>query len=147
MKEFIKALKCVLLSQLLCWGIFILCDENKFVSRTTAEHIAMIVGPILLIMVLILYFVFKNKLIQKNKLNSKKFNIFLFIIWIIFTILIYFILEFLVGEYLHICDGYSWTCFLNGIEYLLYAVLVFLFPILTLIISLIIKLFKFIKTK
>lgn len=150
MKEFIKALKCVLLSQLLCWAVFILCDENKFVSKTAAEYTAMIVGPILLIVVLVLYFVFKNKYITKNKLNSKIFNLFLFVIWIIFTILMGLILEYLVGKYLHVCTRtsvISWTCFLNGIEYFLYTILVFLFPILILIINLIIKLCKYIKRK
>lgn len=150
MKEFTRSLICVLLSQLVCWGAFILCDENKFISQNTAEHMAMIVGSILLILILVLYFVFKNKFITKNKLNSKKFNIFLFVIWQISTILIYFVLESLIGKYLHACTQKSvldWSCFLNGIEYLLYGILSFLLPVLILIINLIIKLFKYIKRK
>lgn len=141
-KEFIKALKCVLIYQLICWGVFILCDENKFVSQSTAEGNAIIGGIILLIGLLILYFVYVNKFIAKNNLNSKKFNIFLFILWVITSILISFILLNLVGEHLHICRGEGWDCFLNGIEYGLQGIFMVWLAILILIIKIIIKFYK-----
>lgn len=141
-KEFIKALKCVLIYQLICWGVFILCDENKFVSQSTAEGNAIIGGIILLIGLLILYFVYVNKFIAKNNLNSKKFNIFLFILWVITSILISSILLNLVGEHLHICRGEGWDCFLNGIEYGLQGIFMVLLAILILIIKIIIKFYK-----
>ena len=143
MKEFTKALKCVLIYQLICWGIFILCDENKFVSQSTAEGNAIINGIILLIGLLILYLVFINKFIAKNNLNSKKFNIFLFILWAVISILISSILLNLVGEYLHICRGEGWDCFLNGIEYGLQGIFMVFLAILILIIKLIIKIYKY----
>ena len=136
MKEFIKALKCVLISQLIYWGIFILCDENKYVSQSTAEGNAIIGGIILLIGLLILYFVYINKFITKNNLNSKKFNIFLFVLWIVFSVLSSYVLLGMVdNNYLHICRGEGWDCFLNGIEYGLQGIFMVLLAILILIIK------------
>lgn len=120
----------------------VICDENKFVSQSTAEGNAIIGGIILLIGLLILYFVYVNKFIAKNNLNSKKFNIFLFILWVITSILISFILLNLVGEHLHICRGEGWDCFLNDIEYGLQGIFMVLLATLILIIKIIIKFYK-----
>ena len=145
MKEFTKSIKCVLLYQIICWGLFILCDENKLISQTLSEEIAMITGIIVLIVLLIIYFIFSNKYIKKNNLDSKKFNILLFIIWIISSISIMFVLFNLVeNEYLHVCDGSGWDCFLNGIEYGIEGILMIFLAILILIIRIIIMFYKYI---
>lgn len=68
-------------------------------------------------------------------MNSKKFNIFLFILWVITSILISYILLNLVGEHLHICRGEGWDCFLNGIEYGLQGIFMVWLAILILIIK------------
>ena len=120
----------------------VICDENKFVSQSTAEGNTIIGGIILLIGLLTLYFVYVNKFIAKNNLNSKKFNIFLFILWVITSILISSILLNLVGEHLHICHGEGWDCFLNGIEYGLQGIFLVLLATLILIIKIIIKFYK-----
>lgn len=145
MKEFAKAIKCVLICQFLCWGIFILCDESKFISQSSSEGIATISGIILLISLLIIYFIFANNIIKKHSMNSKKFNIFLFISWVITSILVMFVLISLVdNKYLHVCQGSGWDCFLNGIEYGLQGIFMVILAILILIINLIIKFYRFI---
>ena len=145
MKEFIKAIKCVTICQLLCWGIFILCDENKFVSQSSAESMAIISGIILLIALLIIYFVFGNRFIKKYNINSIKFNIFLLILWIVISLLVMVVLIGLVDiNYLHVCQTSGWGCFLNGIEYGLQGIYMVILAILILIIKLIILFYKFI---
>ena len=84
MKEFINALKYSLLFQIITWLVFFLFDEYKFVRNANISNIAIIAGIILLTITLVLYFVFGNKIIRKNKLNSKKFNLSLFFIWMFF---------------------------------------------------------------
>ena len=134
MKEFKMSLKYVIFSQLFLWIAFILCNKNFYF------------GVILLVILSILYFGFRKKIITKNELNSKKFNIFLLINWIIISILITF--------FIHNLDKCTSTtasditeCSLYGVEYDFYMCLMIflLFPIT--LVGLIAKLFKEIKEK
>jgi len=146
MKEFLKALKYVSIFQLICWVIFILCDENKLVSRNVANESAIIIGVILLIVLFVLYFIFIKKIIEKNKLKSTKFNIFLFILWVVISFIIGFILFALSGKYLQPCyesdSPIDFSCFLIGIEYMLNGVHMIQFAISILITKLIVKIVK-----
>lgn len=143
MKEFIKAIKLVIIYQFICWGTFILCDENKFILQSTVSGIAIVSGILLLISILILYFVFINKFIEKNNLNSVKFKTFLFILWVIFSIVISSIfVNLITNGYFHICQTTGWDCFLNGFEYFLYGIFMVLLVILILIIKLIIVFYQ-----
>lgn len=118
MKEFLKALKYVILFQIISWGIFILVDESPFIIKTSAEMVSILVGIFLLIILLLLYFIFSKKVIVKNSYNSIIFIASLLILWIIFSILgIYITLKLVDIGVLHYCSGGGWNCFLNGIEY------------------------------
>ena len=64
MKEFKKSLKHVVLVQIICWLIFILIDENKFTSQSTAEDISVIAGIVIQLIVLVIYFIFAKKIIN-----------------------------------------------------------------------------------
>ena len=106
MKEFKQALKLVLIFQILCWGIFTLCDENPLTTQSTAENIALSFALLSQIGLLIFYYIHINKQIKKNNLNSLKFNIFLFILWIASSISMIYIFLYLVEKnYLHVCQG------------------------------------------
>lgn len=118
MKEFINAIKCTIICQLLCWGIFTICDENKYISQSTAESLAMISGIIILILLLTIYFIYSGRYIKNNNMNSIKFNIMLFSLWSASSILItYGLISLVDNKILHVCQGSGWACFLNGIEY------------------------------
>ena len=142
MKEFKNAMIYVLLSQGLCWLIFYLFDDQKYVFNADISNSASIIGIICLIVLLILYFVFTNKIVTKNKLNFKKFNIFLFLIWIFVQIPVAFILD-IILDAIRPCESFG--CILIGFEYFIQWFLMLLFPILIFIINLIIKLCKHIK--
>jgi hypothetical protein len=142
MKEFKNAMIYVLLSQGLCWLIFYLFDDQKYVFNADISNSASIIGIICLIVLLILYFVFTNKIVTKNKLNIKKFNIFLFLIWIFIQIPVAFILD-IILDAIRPCESFG--CIFIGFEYFIQWFLMLLFPILIFIINLIIKLCKHIK--
>lgn len=144
MKEFLQAMKYCILSQILCWGLFIILDENMLTNQSNAETSALFVGLGLLILILVLYFCNSNKLIKKYQLNSIKFNVSLTFIWIGLSLITSkFLLDLVDKHVLHICSG--WYCFLNGIEYGLYAILMIILVIIILIIKLIIKIYKHFK--
>ncbi len=124
MKEFFKALLYVFITQIVCWGIFTLCDEFPLINQDNAESLALTIGLLLSLIILILYFVFVKVIINKNKLNSKLFNVFLISLWIVISLLNSYIFTSLVDEgVLHYCESYGWNCFLNGIEYVMYGIL------------------------
>lgn len=146
MKEFINAIKCTIICQLLCWGIFIICDENKYISQSAAEVQAMISGIIILILLLTIYFIYSGRYIKNNNMNSKKFNIMLFSLWSASSILITCGLCSLVDNgILHVCRQSGWwPCFLSGIEYGLEGIFMIALVILILCIKIIIVLYKYI---
>ncbi len=137
MKELLHAIKCVIILQIIAWGVFTLCDETIFASD---EQIALIIGIIFLISILILYFIYINKYIKKYNLHNTRFNSFLFILWSIISFLsLNGMLSLVNKKALHVCEGTGWSCFLNGIEYGIYGICM-------LIIAGIIVLIQFIKT-
>ena len=142
MKEFKNALIYVLLSQVFCWLMFYLFDDQKYVFNARISMSASIIGIICLIVLLIIYFVFAKKIVTKKKLNSKKFNVFLFLIWMFMQIPSYNVCNYVLGI-IRPCETFG--CILIGFEYVIQWLLMLLFPILILIINLIIKLCKYIK--
>lgn len=148
MKELLNAIKCTIICQLICWGLFILCDENKFIEQADAENLASISSIIILTILLVVYFLYANKYIKKHNLNPIRFNIILFILWIGSSILISNTLTNLViNEKLHICQDHGWNCFLNGFEYTIEAFFMITLAVLILIINIIIAIYKYIKNK
>ena len=148
MKELAKALKISILFQFICWGIFLLIDENNILKRSTRETTTVLVGIILLIGLLVLYFMKVNKYIDKNNLRPLRFNIFLVISWVLLSIIIsYIFLTFIEKGYLHVCKQSGWECFLNGIEYALECILMILQASILVLIKSIIRLYKYIKSK
>ena len=144
MKEFINAIKCTIICQLLCWGIFIICDENKYISQSSAESLAIISGIIMLVILLVIYFISVNKYIKNKNMNSIKFNVILFTLWSVTSILITFGLNSLVdNKILHVGQGSGWSCFLNGFEYIMEGFFMIALVILIIIIKLIIFLYKY----
>ena len=145
MKELLKSLKHVLVIQLISWGLFILIDENTFLSQSTAENLAFTIGLIIQLLILVIYYIYTNKEVKKNDLNLIKYNIFLFIFWNILSFLTILGFTYLVNnEYLHICQGTGWDCFLNGIEYMLYGLSMIALSLLILFIDLVIVIYKWI---
>ena len=149
MKEFINAIKCTIICQLICWGVFILCDENKYISQylsySCAETVAMNSGIVILIVLLVFYFISANKYVKNNNMNSKKFNIILFFLWSATSILITLVLTSLVANnVLHVCQESGASCFLNGIEYVAEGFFMVALAVLILIIKIIIIFYKYI---
>ena len=145
MKEFINAIKCTIICQLLCWGIFIICDENKYISQSSAESLAIISGIIMLVILLVIYFISVNKYIKNKNMNSIKFNVILFTLWSVTSILItYGLISLVDNKILHVCQGDGWACFLNGIEYAVEGFFMIALVILILCIKIIIVLYKYI---
>ena len=101
MKEFINAIKCTIIFQLLCWGIFIIFDENKYISQSTTESLAIISGIIILIALLVVYFIYSDKYIKKNNMNSYNFNIILFSSWSATSLLVTYGLIYLVNKIIY----------------------------------------------
>lgn len=125
MREFSKSLLYVFVTQIVCWGIFILCDE------LVDEGLALILGVVFAISVFILYFVCVKKIIDKNKLNSIRFNVFLNFLWVGFSILHTSILLYLVDKgILHYCEPIGWSCFLNGLEYAMHGILLIIISVM-----------------
>lgn len=149
MKHFLTALKHVLFCQIICWGIFMLFDEEiPFLPFSGEPDLALIVGIIILVIYLILYYAYLPKTIKKKELSSLKYNTFLFIIWNITTILIAYALITLVdNNFLHVCTGDGWACFLNGLEYYIYPIIQSGLSALILFINLIIVIYKAIKKR
>lgn len=140
MKEFFKSLLYVFFTQVFCWGMFILFDE------LVDEGLALIIGLVSLIVVLILYFVFVKKIINKNKLNSTRFNIFLIFLWILLSLLNSYIFLELVNEgVLHYCGSAGWACFLNGIEYAIYGIFLVIMSVIIIIWKIFRKIYDFFK--
>lgn len=146
MKEFFRALLYVLITQIACWGIFILCDEFPLLSQSSAESLALVVGLIFSIIILVLYLVVVKKIIKKYELNSKRFNIFLILLWIVISILSLMSFLWLVEEeLLHVCKSSGWDCFLNGIEYGIYGLLLVIVAIVVIIVKILSAIYRVIR--
>lgn len=135
MKEISNALKYSLISQLTCWIIFSLSNVDA----------CLIIGIFLLIILLYIYIKYNNKIIKKNNLNSNIYNVFLFIFWIIMSILFPLGLYPLVDKYIHICNADGWDCFLNGVQFFVYAFFMICLAILIVIGKFILKIYHYYK--
>ena len=67
-------------------------------GSSQAAGLAFLVGIFLLITLLIVYFSFLKKAVEKNKLETKKFKVFLLVLWIIFSALSTYILTVMVDR-------------------------------------------------
>ena len=144
MKEFLLSLKWSLIFQGVCWGSFILFDENGIFNIT----LAMFLGIIVLIGILVYYFKYCNKYLKKNNLNSLKFNISLFLLWFFMTIgMTAFLMSLVEKGYLHYCGEGGWDCFLNGIEYFFQGFFMVILSFIIVIIKFIMWIYKFLKKK
>jgi xanthosine utilization system XapX-like protein len=140
MKEFKYALLVTFVTQLISWLIFSLLYE-LIPSDST---IACIVGILIGILIIVFYFIGFKKMVVKHKLRPLLHNVWLFITWGLFTILITYGLFTLVDNgILHKCAG-DWSCFLNGIEYLLYGTFLLAVSTVIMFVRLIIDGFKYI---
>ena len=79
MKELKSSITYVIIFQVLSWGLFTLIDEFE----EGLISIGLIGFPLLLIIV---YFILSNEIINKNQFKSLKFNVLLFVFGILLTI-------------------------------------------------------------
>ena len=146
MKELLHAIKCVIILQIICWGIFILCDECPFIHQSSAVDLALFTSCFILTGLIILYFIYINKHIEKHNLKKVKFNIFLLFTWMATsTAISYGCLMLVDSKHLHVCKHEGWSCLLNGVEYGIQGILMLITAAIIILIQLIIILIKHIK--
>lgn len=128
------------------WTIFFILDEANYLTLDIRSNISLGVTLILLLAIVVLYFIFEDKLLKKFKLDKLTYNLVLFPTWCILNYsLTLFFAKLISKEAIHYCDLtevdlFFGTCHLNGIEYSLYGYISILVIILLLLIKLI-KLF------
>ena len=116
MKELKKTLFLSIIYQLLCWiPMIIACEFDK--------DIGVYLGVTCLVILIILYFIYKYILLKDKNYTNWKYNLFFGINSIV---LIYIILT-IVSKLLSLgilshCVSTDWNCFLNGLEYLVFAI-------------------------
>lgn len=139
MKNFLKSLIPILIVQLMCWGVFIIISETTHFYNMDSEKISSVVGIICLIGVLTLYFINAKKYAKKLDINLLKLNITWVILWDSLAIAIGMLLVHLTDiGVLHICNETGiFACFLDGIEYALYAVSMVQLSIIVILLNLI----------
>ncbi|MBQ8298881.1 MAG: hypothetical protein IJX99_03300 [Clostridia bacterium] len=108
MKEFFGALSFVAILQVVTWSLTILLDGF-------ADMFGIFIW--LLIIGLILYCKIDRKIIQNQKINIKKFNISLFLLWFISLFIDFFVFWNLSHEILEMFPNHtcSWFCGLGYI--------------------------------
>ena len=144
MKELKHGLLWGFVLQLVSWLLFIIIDE--FIS--VGADFTLIVGILFSILLIILYFICVKKITAKYELKNGLFKIFLFIIWGLLSIGVTFFTSYLVEQgILQKCSGDGWSCFLNGIEYILYGMILLALETIIAFIELIINGVKLIKSK
>lgn len=113
MKEFIRVLLYTILLQILSWGIFIYF--NELTGYMGLNFITLII----LLIPIFLYFIFNKKIIPRDKLDSKRFNIYLSISWLLFSILMIILTAKFIPyfEDLGIFHKCYFLCILDGVEY------------------------------
>lgn len=143
MKELKYALMYASISQMLLWLIFMVFDE---LIMSDYELYVLYFGISLLIVLFILYFIHNNEIIKNHKLKSMKFKVFEYSIWTILSVAMMIITLILIdNRLLHPCSIGGWDCFLNGLEYQLYAICMLIFIVLIIVIEIIIYFVKKIK--
>ena len=114
MKELKISLVICLITQIISWLLFMICDFLP-ISINNKITISLILNIIISLICIIMYFIMHNKIISKYNLKSLRFNIFLFIIWNILSIGFMYLILFLVDiKVLHSSNSKS---FYNGLEY------------------------------
>ena len=114
MKELKASLVICLITQIISWLLFMICDFLP-ISINNKITISLILNIIISLICIIMYFIMHNKIISKYNLKSFRFNIFLFIIWNILSIGFMYLILFLVDiKVLHSSNSKS---FYNGLEY------------------------------
>ncbi len=114
MKELKVSLVICLITQIISWLLFMICDFLP-ISINNKITISLILNIIISLICIIMYFIMHNKIISKFNLKSLRFNIFLFIIWNILSIGFMYLILFLVDiKVLHSSNSKS---FYNGLEY------------------------------
>lgn len=114
MKELKVSLVICLITQIISWILFMICDFLP-ISINNKITISLILNIIISLICIIMYFIMHNKIINKYNLKSLRFNIFLFIIWNILSIGFMYLILFLVDiKVLHSSNSKS---FYNGLEY------------------------------
>lgn len=114
MKELKVSLVICLITQIISWLLFMICDFLP-ISINNKITISLILNIIISLICIIMYFIMHNKIISKYNLKSLRFNIFLFIIWNILSIGFMYLILFLVDiKVLHSSNSKS---FYNGLEY------------------------------
>ncbi len=114
MKELKVSLVICLITQIIIWLLFMICDFLP-ISINNKITISLILNIIISLICIIMYFIMHNKIISKYNLKSLRFNIFLFIIWNILSIGFMYLILFLVDiKVLHSSNSKS---FFNGLEY------------------------------
>lgn len=114
MKELKASLVICLITQIISWLLFMICDFLP-ISINNKITISLIFNIIISLICIIMYFIMHNKIISKYNLKSIRFNIFLFIIWNILSIGFMYLILFLVDiKVLHSSNSKS---FYNGLEY------------------------------
>ncbi len=114
MKELKVSLVICLITQIISWILFMICDFLP-ISINNKITISLILNIIISLICIIMYFIMHNKIISKYNLKSLRFNIFLFIIWNILSIGFMYLILFLVDiKVLHSSNSKS---FYNGLEY------------------------------
>ena len=141
MKELKYVLLYTIIFQIISWFVFMIGNETNIIPFI----LSFIIIPIALIA---LYFSFIKNLITLHKLDRLKFNILLTFTWIFITGINTFIFLGLVDNHIiSVCSGSGWDCFLNGIEYLLFGIILGLIVLVIAIIKIIVFVIKRIRKK
>lgn len=119
--EILFNIKQVLILQIIYWLIFIITFE--LISNIISDDVVYISGFGGLIIYFIYYFYKKNKIIKKNKFSEKKYIISYIVSWIIIGIILGIIILCLREiELIGACPKTN-DCFLYGLEYVFFIVL------------------------
>lgn len=139
MKEFLKALEHVSIVQLTAFIFFMFI--NGVLSGIRTIELYYIIPFVSIVVLLFIYYYNVNNVLKKYKLESFKYNTYLFFLWNAYSLLIMFITLFVLDKFL------SFDIIFYGLLfYLEYISLVFL-SLLILIINIIILVYKKIKNK
>ena len=144
MKELKYSLLVSVILQVVLWGVFTIIDE--FISPDSS--FALIVGLLLCLLLIVLYFICAKKIIAKYKLKTGLFKVILFVIWGLLSIGMTFLMSYLVEQgILQECDSEGLDCFLGGIEYIFLGMFMLSLETIITFIELIINGIKLIKYK
>ncbi len=93
-KSIFKPLLFSLVANLILWSIYLIVDEITKGNRGISAYVFIIT----LIMIIIVYFVNKNELNKRKKINNKYYSILFFVFWNIFAFIALNVLNLLVNN-------------------------------------------------